>query len=224
MACALVAGTASVGCHRKAAADGQEAADLPVLTAASTNLQLTWVDDKGEFHVEQQVDKVPESARELVRVVDPSREPPLDGRVLVADLRTAKPDGSFPVRWAPREEFEAIAVGRREKLGIALSARPADGRSPAAVAAQARPTVIIYGASWCGPCHQAQAYLKSKNITFVEKDIEKEPSAGHEMQAKLAKVGRHGGSIPVLDVRGHILVGFDPGTVDRALAAPPVNL
>ena len=80
-----------------------------------------------------------------------------------------------------------------------------------------RPAVIIYGASWCGPCHQAAAYLKKKGVAFVEHDIEQDSVSAHEMQAKLAKAGMHGGSIPVLDVRGHILVGFDARAVDQAL-------
>ena len=77
--------------------------------------------------------------------------------------------------------------------------------------------MIIYGASWCGPCHQAAAYLKKKGVAFVEHDIEQDSSSRHEMQAKLAKAGMRGGSIPVLDVRGHILVGFDARAVDQAL-------
>src|SRR6476469_1287340 len=81
----------------------------------------------------------------------------------------------------------------------------------------ARPAVIIYGASWCGPCHQAAAYLKKKGVAFVEHDIEQDSSSQHEMQAKLAKAGMRGGSIPVLDVRGKILVGFDARAVDQAL-------
>ena len=80
--------------------------------------------------------------------------------------------------------------------------------------------MIIYGASWCGPCHQAAAYLKGRGIDFVEHDIEKDSSAAREMQGKLAKAGKHGGSIPVLDVRGRILVGFDQRAVDQALGTP----
>jgi len=38
------------------------------------------------------------------------------------------------------------------------------------------------------------------------------------MQAALAKAGRRGGSIPVIDVAGEILVGFDPRALDKALA------
>ena len=37
------------------------------------------------------------------------------------------------------------------------------------------------------------------------------------MQQKLAKNGLRGGSIPVLDVKGKVMVGFNPRTVDEAL-------
>ncbi|OJY31644.1 MAG: hypothetical protein BGO98_16390 [Myxococcales bacterium 68-20] len=77
--------------------------------------------------------------------------------------------------------------------------------------------MIIYGASWCGPCHQAAAYLKQRGVPFIEKDIEQDGGAAREMQAKLATAGMRGGSIPVLDVRGKVLVGFDERAVDRAL-------
>ena len=38
------------------------------------------------------------------------------------------------------------------------------------------------------------------------------------MQRKLNQAGLRGGSIPVLDVRGRILIGFDQRAVDQALA------
>jgi len=63
-------------------------------------------------------------------------------------------------------------------------------------------TMIVYGASWCGACHEAMAYMKKKGIPFVEKDIEKDPGAEREMRSKLAHAGMNTGSIPILDVRG----------------------
>jgi hypothetical protein len=62
-----------------------------------------------------------------------------------------------------------------------------------------------------------QSYLRSKRVPFVDKDIEKDRDAAREMQAKLAKAGRSGGSIPVIDVHGKILVGFSPSAMDAAL-------
>ena len=77
--------------------------------------------------------------------------------------------------------------------------------------------VVIYGAEWCGACHEAAKYLRSKGIAYVDKDVEKDPGAAAEMQQKLAKSGLHEGSIPVIDVRGKVMVGFNPAEIDAAL-------
>lgn len=226
------------GCKRKADASVEPVVEAPVVKDATEGLQLTWIDEKGEFHIEQRVADVPAVARDLVRVrvLDPVSEAPSGDRVFVADLRNAGPDGSYPVRAVSRAEFEDVAVTRRSKSGSAVLApkgaasgagvalgSAAGGAAGAASGGQgsngdvAAPAVVIYGASWCGPCHQAQAYLKKKGVPFVEYDIEQDSSKAREMQAKLAKAGMRGGSIPVLDVRGRILVGFDPRAVDQAL-------
>lgn len=184
------------------------------MTEASADLLLTWIDERGDFHIEQRVSDVPATARDVVRVVDMTKDAPDEDTIYVVDLRNAGPDGRYPVRTMKRAEFEALAAERRAKAGKGvLSAQPAASAPPSD-----RPDVIIYGASWCGPCHEAAAYLKRKGVSFVEKDIEKDSSAAREMQAKLARVGRPGGSIPVLDVRGRILVGYSAQAVDQALA------
>jgi glutaredoxin len=76
---------------------------------------------------------------------------------------------------------------------------------------------IIYGASWCKPCHAAEDYLKGRGVTVVMKDIEASEAAQAEMQQKLARVGRAGASIPVIDVMGQILIGYSPGSLDSAI-------
>jgi glutaredoxin len=235
MLAAVVLGAGAVGCHKASAGvSADPAATSPiVLKPDSTGLLLTWVDDKGDFHVEDKVADVPLMGRDAVRVVDPNLE---DGthpdRVFIADLRTLGPDGSYPVRVATRAEFDQLALNRRAEKGPTLaSGAPSMGPPPpgSAVAGNALPPsgnapppsgnnpVIIYGAEWCGPCHEVQSYLRSKRVPFVDKDIEKDRDAAREMQAKLAKAGRSGGSIPVIDVHGKILVGFNPGAVDAAL-------
>lgn len=200
------------GCKRPPPAS--DVVVLPVVTDASTELLLTWIDEKGEFHVEQKVADVPVGSRDVVRVADPVKDPPKLDDVFVADLRNPGPGGAYPVRTMSRTEFEKVAVERRQKSGAAvLAPKGADNAPPAA----ARPAVIIYGASWCGPCHQAAAYLKKRGVPFVEKDIEEDRLAAREMQQKLASAGMRGGSIPVIDVRGKVLVGFDERAMDRAL-------
>src|SRR5262249_35753585 len=78
--------------------------------------------------------------------------------------------------------------------------------------------VVIYGASWCGPCHQAADYLKARGVLYVLKDIESTPGAREEMVAKCARLGMEPRAIPILDVGGQILVGFNAEKIDRALA------
>jgi glutaredoxin len=131
-----------------------------------------------------------------------------------------------------REDFDALAVERRAKSnptlgtlgtvsgsdGGELSAPPSRGGSD--VASAGRPAVIVYGASWCSACHEAEAYLRKHGILFVEHDVEKEPEAAAEMRSKLRRAGLRDGSIPVIDVRGHIMVGFDPRSIESALGSP----
>ncbi|MEA2747661.1 MAG: hypothetical protein QOI41_1804 [Myxococcales bacterium] len=225
------------GCKRKAAAgeSAESAVETPVVKDTTEGLQLTWIDDKGEFHVEQRATDVPLASRDVVRVRVLESVTDLSGdRIFVADLRNAGADGNYPVHAVPRAEFEDVAVSRRTKSGTAVLAPKGAASGAAAGTAggnagspqdnagtpgdvAGRPAVIIYGASWCGPCHQAAAYLKKKGVAFVEHDIEQDSSSAHEMQAKLAKAGMRGGSIPVLDVRGRILIGFDARAVDQAL-------
>ena len=201
------------GCKTRPAPTS-DAVVLPVVTDTSTDLLFTWIDQKGESHVEQKVADVPVSARDVVRVADPIKDPPQLDDVFVADLRNLGAGGTYSVRTMSRAEFEKIAVDRRKQNGG--SVLTAQGAS--SVAPSTRPTVIIYGASWCGPCHQAAAFFKQHNVQFIEKDIEQDSSANREMQAKLSSAGMRGGSIPVLDVKGKLLVGFDQRAVERALA------
>jgi glutaredoxin len=224
----ILAALSFASCKHVAVAAAPDAqAALPSVRPETEGLLLTWIDDKGDFHVETRVSDVPLMGRDTVRVVDPNRDN-AGVDVVVADFRQPGPDGTFPVRSMPRAEFEAIAVARRQQAGPTLAgaasasseptAAPATGTGAApATKASARGAVIIYGAEWCSACHDAARYLRRKGVAYVEKDIEKDPAASREMQEKLAKRGLRGGSIPVIDVRGKVMVGFDPAQIDAAL-------
>jgi glutaredoxin len=84
--------------------------------------------------------------------------------------------------------------------------------------------VVIYGAEWCGPCHQAAAFLARRGVAFVERNVETDRDAAREMRNKLDRAGLGGGGIPVIDVSGRILVGFNARQVDRALVAARITL
>jgi len=226
---ALVAASCSVACKRSHPPASKAKEDPPlVVKADSEGLLLTWIDDKGDFHIETRVSEVPLMGRDSVRVVDPNREYGANAdRVFVVDLRQTRPDGTYAVRAMARADFEALAVARREKSGPTLSnasgsteppsSPTAAAPDPSASGSATRPLVIIYGADWCGACHDAARYLRRRGVAFVEKNIEKDPAAAREMQGKLAKSGLRAGSIPVIDVRGRVMVGFNAAEIDGAL-------
>ena len=71
--------------------------------------------------------------------------------------------------------------------------------------------VIVYVTSWCPACSMTLSYLKKKNIPFVAKDVEKNEQYMKEM---VKKVGGYRG-VPVLDINGRILLGFNPQVLDQ---------
>jgi glutaredoxin len=230
IAAALVLGVMG-GCKRSPSSAAPDPAATTVVRPESTGLLLTWIDDKGDFHVETSVADVPMMGRDAVRVEDPNRdESEHPDQVVVADLRQTGVAGAFPVRTMTRADFEAMAVARREKSGPTLAsaaapvAPPGAGPAPADTStskhAAGSVVVVIYGAEWCGACHEAARYLRSKGIPYVDKDVEKDPEAAREMQQKLARSGLHEGSIPVIDVRGKVMIGFNPAEIDAALGQP----
>jgi glutaredoxin len=228
---AALAAACAGGCRSSHAPATSEArASAPTVRDSSDALLLTWIDDKGDFHVETRVADVPAAGRETVRVVDPGKSDEASGgQVFVADLRQAGPDGSYPIRAISRTDFEALAVARRAEAGPTLANVPPPAPSGTVAAGEGQPpslakdvrggVVIIYGAEWCGACHEAMRYLRRKGVAYVEKDVEKDATAEHEMQEKLARNGLRAGSIPVLDVRGKVMIGFNPSEVDAALGA-----
>lgn len=164
-------------------------------------LLLVWFDAEG-LHTAQKRSDIPESARAQVRVDSLNIEP--DARldpeqVYVADLRTPGAAGSYPVRQVSRGWFDA-QVDRAKP-------RPANADAP----------VVVYKASWCGVCRSAAAFLRSRHVPFIEKDVEKEPGANEEMLRKARAKGLTPRGVPVIDFKGEIMLGFDRAHIEALL-------
>jgi glutaredoxin len=82
--------------------------------------------------------------------------------------------------------------------------------------------VVVYGASWCDACHLAAQYMTREHIPFVERDVEKEPAARAAANAALVAAGLRGEihTLPVIDVRGTVMLGFDSCILEQAWASP----
>lgn len=61
----------------------------------------------------------------------------------------------------------------------------------------------------------AMQYLDQKGVGYVDKNVERDYEAFQEFQKKM---GGHSG-VPVLDINGTLILGFDRPKIDAALAA-----
>lgn len=224
---ALVAALCVGGCEDEpddgTTPGGGESLPALELTDETPNLLLTWIDERGQTHTTTALSEVPEEGKEQVRVI--TEDAGHGSMFYVADLRAKDAEGAYVVRTMPRSDWEAIIAKRREayRAKHAPPPPPRPDQPPTDVDPphQAPPSgdvsAIIYGASWCGPCHDAAKYLRKRGVTVVEHDIEREPRYAKEMQRKLRSAGMSGGSIPVIDVGGTILQGFSRRALDRAI-------
>ena len=66
--------------------------------------------------------------------------------------------------------------------------------------------IILYRTSWCAFCHTEAQWLERLGIQFTVKDIEADQSAHDEL---MEKIGGNFKGVPVTDVAGDIILGFD---------------
>ncbi len=72
--------------------------------------------------------------------------------------------------------------------------------------------VTIYTTQTCHFCHAAKEFFNLNNIKFTEKDV----SNNQEFQKEaISKSGQMG--VPVIDIDGEIIVGFDKPKLSKAL-------
>ena len=74
--------------------------------------------------------------------------------------------------------------------------------------------VIVYSTSWCAFCHTEMDWLKRLGVNFTAKDIEAEPVARDEL---LQKNGGNFQGVPVTDIAGEMILGFDRPRLEDAL-------
>lgn len=72
--------------------------------------------------------------------------------------------------------------------------------------------VIVYSTATCPFCVYAKDYLKNKGVSFEDKNVGVDRSAVQEMITKSGQMG-----VPVVDIDGEIVVGFQPDVFDELL-------
>jgi glutaredoxin len=171
---------------------------------------------------------VPEGSRAVVRVFDPSdpAKTDLPGQVYVTDLNQLLKSGKAPAKPLSREAFETAAIGQLppgESSALAqhgAGAAPTEPPPPPLPADAGTPVVTIYGTSWCGACRSARQYLTQRRVPFADKDVERDPAAARELAEKAGKLGIPTDRVPIIEVRGRLLQGFDKARIDALLGEP----
>lgn len=74
--------------------------------------------------------------------------------------------------------------------------------------------VIVYSTPWCAFCSTEKQWLEKLGVEFTSKDIEEDKSAHDELMGKL---GGNFQGVPVTDIDGDIVLGFDRPKLQQLL-------
>jgi glutaredoxin len=189
-----------------------EASQLPpIVIKEGAKLLFTYF-DRQSFASTTTIEEIPPGSRSWVRIVDLAAKPGgrLDQQlVYVADLRAKSKDGGFGYIVMSRRAFEIAAENRAK--------RPAASGAAASQPTTGDRDIVLYATSWCPACRKARSWLEAAGIPFVEKDIEKDSAAAAELLAKARQAGVSPSGVPVIDVRGTLIQGFDPARINALL-------
>jgi glutaredoxin-like YruB-family protein len=75
-----------------------------------------------------------------------------------------------------------------------------------------QPKVIIFTTPTCTYCNMTKKYLREKGIRFKEVDVSRDPAAAKDMVRRSGQMG-----VPVLDIGGKIVIGFDRPKINQYL-------
>ncbi|MBI2041951.1 MAG: glutathione S-transferase N-terminal domain-containing protein [Candidatus Nealsonbacteria bacterium] len=74
------------------------------------------------------------------------------------------------------------------------------------------PKIKIYSTPTCPYCITLKEFLKEKGIEFEDVNVGQDVQAREEMINKSGQMG-----VPVVDIDGEIIVGFDKGKISKLL-------
>lgn len=72
--------------------------------------------------------------------------------------------------------------------------------------------VTVYSTPTCPYCVYAKEFFTQHNIPFTDVDVSRDRAAAMEMVQKSGQMG-----VPVIDIDGHITVGFRPDVFSQQL-------
>ncbi len=75
-----------------------------------------------------------------------------------------------------------------------------------------QPRVIVFSTPSCPYCRKAKRYLQKHGIRFTDVDVSRDARAARDMVRISGQQG-----VPVIQIGGRVVVGFDRPKIDRLL-------
>ncbi len=75
-----------------------------------------------------------------------------------------------------------------------------------------QPRVIVFSTPTCSFCNMTKKYFREKGIKFRDVDVSRDMTAARDMVRRSGQQG-----VPVIDIGGKIVVGFDRPKIDKYL-------
>jgi glutaredoxin len=215
----LLAAVVFASCSGSAPADKEKSSKgenrppaLPKVTASGKNLLFSWFEGT-KAKTATDITKIPDKNRKEVRVQDLSVPP--DKRnpdwIFIADLTKPEKNGTFKVKAIKRDLYEA---SRHPKTNLKDN-RPLKSERQNLQNSK----VVLYATTHCPYCHKARRWLLEQKIPFTEKDVEKDREAALHLAMLEKAQGIPSGGVPMIEVNGKLIPGFDPSAVLEALAS-----
>ena len=74
--------------------------------------------------------------------------------------------------------------------------------------------VIVYSTTWCAFCNTEKQWLDKLGVKYISKNIEEDDAAKKEL---LDKLGGNFQGVPVTDIAGEMVLGFNRPALQSAL-------
>lgn len=75
-----------------------------------------------------------------------------------------------------------------------------------------QPKVLVFSTPTCSFCNLAKKYFREKGVKFTDIDVSRDQAAARDMVRRSGQMG-----VPVIDIGGKIIVGFDKPRINSLL-------
>jgi glutaredoxin 3 len=77
---------------------------------------------------------------------------------------------------------------------------------------QKKNRVIVFSTPTCSYCNMAKQYFRRNKIRFKDVDVSRDEAAARDLVRRTGQMG-----VPVIDINGKLIVGFDKPQINQLL-------